>query len=120
MAGAALAALWLAGCQPARQSTRPAETSDPYLVSASELESSVRVNLYDALLELRPRWFTRRNRNEPYVYADDQLVGTVGALRRFAPRDVAEVRYMSPTEAQVLYGQRNYGRPAIVLRFGRQ
>ena len=92
---------------------------DPYLISASELEASVRGNLYDALMELRPRWFTRANRNDPFVYVDDQVVGTTGSLRRFMPQQIIEARYLSPTEAQVLYGQRNYGRPAIVLTLGR-
>lgn len=35
------------------------------------------------------------------------------------PHQVAQARYLSPTEAQVQYGQRNLGRPAIVLTLER-
>ena len=76
------------------------------------------MNLYDAVFEMRPRWFTRptrTNTGDPYVYLDDQVLGTTGVLRRFLPSQVAEVRYLSPTEAQVQFGQKNYGRAAIVL-----
>jgi hypothetical protein len=75
--------------------------------------------LYDALFELRPRWFTRSNRADPFVYIDDQVQGTTGVLRRFMPHQVASARYLSPTEAQVHYGQRNLGRAAIVLTLER-
>ena len=91
---------------------------EPYLITAEELQASRRANLYDAARELRPRWFTRptrANTGEAYVYIDDQVVGTIGTLRRFSPNDVAELRYLSPTEAQVQFGQRNQGRAAIVL-----
>jgi hypothetical protein len=116
----AIMAMWLAvSCASQRTASRTETASDPYLVVAGELESSVRANLYDALFELRPRWFTRTNSADPFVYVDDQMLGTTGALRRFAPHQVTEARYLSPTEAQVQYGQRNLGRAAIVLRFDR-
>lgn len=116
----AISAMWLVtSCVPSRSRASADPASDPYLVVASELESSVRANLYDALFELRPRWFTRSNRAEPFVYVDDQVQGTVGVLRRFLPHQVALARYLSPTEAQVQYGQRNLGRAAIVLTLGR-
>lgn len=106
-------------CTWTRPPSRADEERDPYLVTATELAASARANLYDALFELRPRWFTRANRADPYVYVQDQILGTTGALRRFVPHQVVEARYLSPTEAQVQYGQRNLGRPAIVLRFER-
>lgn len=112
--------MWLVtSCVQSRTASRPDSSGDPYLVVAGELETSVRANLYDALFELRPRWFTRSNRAEPFVYVADQILGTTGALRRFAPHQVVEARYLSPTEAQVQYGQRNLGRAAIVLRLDR-
>lgn len=109
-------AMWLVtSCVSSRTAPRPEEQTDPYVVAGSELEASVRANLYDALFELRPRWFTRANTADPYVYIQDQLLGTTGVLRRFNPQQVAQARYLSPTEAQVQYGQRNLGRAAIVL-----
>lgn len=109
--------LLAATCQPARRASAD-PGPDPYLIRAEELDASGRSNLYDAILQLRPRWFTRParvNTGDPYVYLDDQVLGTTGTLRRFHPSQIAEVRYLSPTEAQVQYGQKNYGRAAIVL-----
>ena len=115
-----MSAMWLVtSCVSSRTASRTETSADPYLVVAGELESSVRANLYDALFELRPRWFTRSNTADPFVYLEDQILGTTGALRRFTPQQVAEARYLSPTEAQVQYGQRNLGRAAIVLRLDR-
>jgi hypothetical protein len=107
----------------AHSRSQPADSrSDPYIISADELEKNVRQNLYDAVMELRPRWFTRttrQNTGDPYVYLQDQQIGTSGALRRFQPSEVGEVRYLSPTEAQVQFGQRNHGRAAIVVVLSR-
>ena len=120
LAVAVAAACLGTACTSARiPPSRSDEERDPYVVTATELAASARANLYDALFELRPRWFTRANRADPYVYVQDQILGTSGALRRFVPHQVSEARYLSPTEAQVQYGQRNLGRPAIVLRFER-
>jgi hypothetical protein len=116
---AAVAAVCLGTACASARISRADEERDPYVVTATELAASARANLYDALFELRPRWFTRANRADPYVYVQDQILGTSGALRRFVPHQVSEARYLSPTEAQVQYGQRNLGRPAIVLRFER-
>lgn len=110
------------GCATSGRSQRADTRGDPYLISAEELGKSVRYNLYDAVMELRPRWFTRtarQNTGDPYVYVQDQQIGASAALRRFQPREVGEVRYLSPTEAQVQFGQRNHGRAAIVVVLSR-
>lgn len=109
-----------AACTTSRQGDR--RERDPYVISERELNATVRMNLYDAILELRPRWLTRTSRGEsgePYVYVDDQIIGTAAALRRFQPHQVAEARYLSATEAQTRYGQRNFGHPAIIIRVAR-
>lgn len=107
------AALSLTACQSARRTDGLEPGREPYLISAEELETSNRANLYDTIFELRPRWFTRSA--DAYVYVDDQIIGTIGVLRRFIPSQVAEARYLSATEAQVQFGQKNRGRAAIVV-----
>jgi hypothetical protein len=85
---------------------------------ASELEATPRANLYDAVFELRPRWFTRSSRadvGDVLVYIGEQMVGRADVLRRFQAAQVVELRYLTPTEAQVRYGQNNRGRPAILV-----
>ena len=121
----ALAALVLlvSACRSTTRPSRPTpETGDPYLISATELEASPRSNLYDAVWELRPRWFTRSSRadvGDVIVYVGDQQVGRADALRRFQTSQVVALRYLSGTEAQVRYGQNNRGRPAIVVELVR-
>ena len=125
-----LAALtFLAACHPGQVSppTRPEPTGprDQYLILGSELESTSRDNLYDAVRQLRPGWFTRQNRQQSgedniIVYLDDRQLGPATALRRFSVRSIHSVKYLSPTEAQVRYGQTNIGRPAILVEMARQ
>jgi hypothetical protein len=113
-----LFALLPLACQSGRRTSDLDQGRDPYLIKAEELEASSRSNLYDAIFEIRPRWFTRQaraNTGDAYVYVDEQLLGTIGTLRRFLPSQVAEVRYLAPTEAQVQFGQKNQGRAAIVV-----
>ena len=98
---------------------------DPYLILSAELEAAGRDNLYDAVRQLRPNWFTRRTRQQTgetniLVYFDDRQMGSVSTMRSVSPRAVQSVRYLSPTEAQVRFGQTNVGRPAILLESLRQ
>jgi hypothetical protein len=124
LSAVALGLFLASACHSASRQSRPVpEGRDPYLILASELEASPRTNLYDAVWELRPRWFTRSTRGtgsgEVLVYIEDQLLGTAGTLRRFHIGQVSEVRYLSGTEAQVRYGQSNRGRPAILVTLAR-
>ena len=106
-------------CGPKRAAS-PTAPRDQYLILAQELEATQQATLYDAVRRARPNWFTRATRerandNTLVVYADDQLIGSADALRRFAVDYAVRVRYLSPTEAQVRYGQNNRGRPAILI-----
>lgn len=101
--------------------TRPQGSSgDQYLILASELESTRQSNVYDAVRQLRPFWFTRDVRNRSgeaaiAVYLDEQLIGSLSSLRRLPTYIVSRVRYMSPTEAQVRFGSINGLRAAILV-----
>jgi len=116
------------GCRSGQSGspTRPHQgPRDQYLILAAELEAVGRDNLYDAVRQARPGWFTRSTRNRTgdgsiLVYFDDQPVGNATALRRFSTQAVDKVRYLSPTEAQVRYGQTNVGRPAILVETARR
>lgn len=115
----ALALLTIA-CQTGRPS-RGAETSrDQYLILASELEATRQTNLYDAVRQLRPFWFSRQPRSrgeEPgvVVYLDDQQIGPAAALSRIPIYMAARVRYLPPTEAHARFGPINGLRGAILV-----
>jgi hypothetical protein len=94
-------------------------------MKSAELEASRQSNLYDAIRQLRPFWLTRQTRNRTgeagiAVYLDDQFIGDPNALRRLPIHATSQVRYMSPTEAQVRFGQVNGLRAAIVVESARR
>lgn len=113
-----LASLAIASCGSAvRSQEGPADT---YLIVASELEASKQLNLYDAVRQVRPFWYTRRVRgrsgeNAISVYVDDHFIGTLSALRQISVFGAERVRYMGSTEAQTRFGQTNGGRAAILV-----
>jgi hypothetical protein len=114
--GALLAA---AGACRGPGASRQAGT-DPYLILAAELEKSSHHNLYDAVRQLRPSWYTRtvqgrRGENAIAIYVENQMIGTLSALRRISVFGTEQVRYINATEAQTRYGQSNGGRAAIVV-----
>ena len=91
----------------------------------SELAEAVQSNLYDALLQVRSTWFSRRSRTGGaqliYIYLDDPLMGTTaGTLRSVSVNFPDRVRYLSPTDAQIRFGIRNNMAAAIVLEVDRQ
>lgn len=94
------------------------------MIRPVELEATRQANLYDAVRQLRPFWLTRDTRRSGEggiaVYLDDQYIGDASALRRLPIHATAVVRYMSPTEAQVRYGQVNALRAAIVVESARR
>jgi hypothetical protein len=107
-------------CHAGRTSRPQPGLVDRYLILAAELEESKQQNLYDAVRQLRSFWLTRGVRgrtgeNTISIYVDDQLVGTLPALRRLSVLGTERVRYMSATEAQTRFGQVNLGRAAILV-----
>ena len=119
-----LASLVLAGCRAPSGAAARASKKDPYLILAEELATTQRDNLFDAVRQVRPTWFSRISRQQSgdasiMVYLEDRQIGEAATLRRFSVQSVASVRYLAPTEAQVRFGQANGGRPAIVLEAAR-
>lgn len=105
---------------------RQSSGADPYLIEATELTSTSHNNLYDAIRQLRPSWFTRdiRGNSQPadrsiMVYINDRRAGSATELRNYPVTFPIRARYLSPTDAQVRYGQLNGMRPAIILETDR-
>lgn len=116
--------LWLLGvvsaCYANRAARTQGEPGDQYLIFATELESTKQTNVYDALRQVRPFWFTRTvgaRSGEATItaYLDGQQIGTVSALRRIPTHIAQRVRYLTPSEAQGRFGSINGMSAAIVV-----
>lgn len=115
----------LLACAPAAQRRGETAVGDQYLILAADLEATNQPNLYDAVRQVRPSWFTRKvpgrsGDDAIAVYVEDHLLGPLGSLRRLTVFGTDKVRYLGPTEAQIRFGQQNNGRAAIVVERTRE
>jgi hypothetical protein len=112
-------ALSLAACASAYATSETAASGSPGTTSttivAADLQATRANNLYDAIQQMRPEWFRRvgatpiRNtQDHPIaVYIDNQRAGTVEILRQTGILHAAAVKYFSPSEAQMRFGEGN-------------
>lgn len=97
--------LTLGAC--ASSASQPQRT-DRNRLTSEELASVETLNLYEAISRLRPRWLEVRAPRSAFgggldegviVFLDRTRIGGVEELKRFGPREVAWVEYMTGTEA---------------------
>ena len=114
-----LAAAALACAPPAGTSS---SGRDPNVISRQELEASVAVNAYDAIMNLRPTFLRSRGTNTfdaaattlPDVYVDGQRFGNITNLKSMTLDDssascytadnIAEIRLLRASDATNKYG----------------
>jgi hypothetical protein len=103
--------LVLAGCSTKSAPRAPrAAARDRNLITAEEMRDRNYINAYDAIAAMRPNWLTARgadsfnNPTQVRVYFDTADMGSVSALRSFAPTSFSYVRYYSGTEATARWG----------------
>jgi hypothetical protein len=105
---------------------RPQPAGEQYLIAQDELQRTKQENLYDAIRQTRPFWFTRDTRRggaaagDVAIYLNEQLIGGLAQLRRIPVAATSRVRYLSSTEAQLRFGAPNGLRPAILVESERQ
>jgi hypothetical protein len=119
--GLALAAT--AGCLRGRGSA-PVPQGERYVILADELKATNRLNLFDAVRQVRHFWFTPDRHGSTgqgiSVYLDGQLIGGPSSLSRLSTDHVERVRYISASEAQLRFGNTNGLRPAILVESQRR
>jgi hypothetical protein len=117
-------ALAIAACATSAASPRPARSSST-VIGTEELAAATQSNLLDVIQALRPHWLrpqttTMTSGGEIVVYIESQRLGGPEALRQFHPSAAAQVRYFSPSEAQLRFGLGNLsGAIQIMPRTGR-
>lgn len=111
------AAAAMAGCAPKGAQTAPA-TVQRNVVTAQELAVAGDADLHDALTRLRPAILRSRigggttgvQALPVTVYLDGvQMVEGIDHLREIAARNIQEVRYLEPQQANARFGGNNGG-----------
>jgi hypothetical protein len=73
------------------------------VIAAEELSGMMDQNAYDAIRRLRPQWLTTRG-SAIVVFVESVRAGAVDHLRTIALTDVAELRYISASDATTRFG----------------
>jgi hypothetical protein len=97
-----------AACGNRRPETRPQSLDRDY-VYQDELRHTQSPDLYTALRQLRPNWFSRspavlRGQGDIFIYVDGVYWGGTASLRQLPVQGAVVVHYYSPGEAQSTFG----------------
>jgi hypothetical protein len=114
-----IAAIIAAGCASQGATTGTQRN----VITAEELERAGDVNLYEALNRFRPTFL--RSRTPPNagvrtqgltVYVGDlQMMEGLDHLREIAAKNVKEVRFLEPHQANARFGGNNTGGALVIL-----
>ena len=111
--GVCLIALFLGACASANGARPPAGTShrDPNVISADELATVHERTAYELVQVLRPAMLTKRGATSIangeagiMVFIDNQRFGDLNSLKQLPTAGIREIRYVSPGEAQAMWG----------------
>jgi TonB-dependent Receptor Plug Domain len=123
LAGAILVACASGGSTGSRASIH----RDPNVITAEELDASTYSNVYEAIQHLRPAMLVphagggasssivNAGGSQLIVYENGAKLAGVSALRDISVGEIAEIRYLSPTDATQRFGTGSGG-GAILLK----
>ena len=103
----------LVGCASGGGSSSSDVRTDPNRISQEEIETQPVGTAYDAVRHLRPMWLRSRGTlsvtstgsgSLPRVFVDDRDFGPLTSLRQFNLDSVAEMEFMSSSDATTRYG----------------
>jgi hypothetical protein len=129
---ALLAAACARGGAAANTERRIGSTRQRNVITRAELFELAGTNAYDAIRTLRPEYLRNPGRMSisrgnnagdavqrmPVVYLDQRRFGDVSTLRNISTSSIEEVRYFTPSEAQMQWGVGHLG-GAIQIVTGR-
>ena len=101
-----------AGATTSRQVAAPAPMRSPSLITADEVRETTASNLYDAIVQVRPEFFTSRGRtsliNEPenamLVIVQRHAIGGLSELRNIAVAITVSVKRLSSSDVYQITG----------------
>jgi hypothetical protein len=109
----ALAGISLTACAASTSTTRPfIAGAGREVLTAAEIVASRVTDVYQAVTQLRPEFLRRRSASvvatpselRVAVYVDEMPFGTSESLRYIPLDRVRQIRYVSATEANLLFG----------------
>ena len=108
-----------AACAPAGSAPRTGGTHN--VITNAELQRAGDVSLYDALSQLRPAFLRPRTvagstmaTAQLQVYVGELQMEGVAHLRELMAKNVKEVRFLEPQQANARYGGNNSGGALVV------
>lgn len=101
----------------ARRSALSPLTATSSVVSQSQITATRGVTAYDAIHRLRPTALNLGGlqTRDPTVYLDGMKLGGAAELFWISAASLAQIRFLSPVEAEAFYGPVQRGGGAIVL-----
>jgi hypothetical protein len=79
-------------------------SADRYLLTAEDLAPYATYNLYDAVARLRRFWLQGSGGRSPRVFLNGAEIGGGPAMEDYGSDQVAEVRFIRPTDAMTQFG----------------
>lgn len=103
-------------CAAASSSSRPVKSASREVITAAEIVASRVTDVYQAVLQLRPEFLRKRSAlvipayrtPQVMVYLDDLEFGGAESMRYIPLARVRQIRYLSPTEADLRWGGRHF------------
>jgi len=119
LAAPVAAVVLLSSCasQAPRRSALLPLTATSSIVSQSQITATRGVTAYDAIHRLRPTALNLGGiqTRDPTVYLDGMRLGGVSELFWISAASLAQIRFLSPVEAEAFFGPVQRGGGAIVL-----
>jgi len=110
--GLLVGVLLLAACAYATRAGENQAGESQNVISRADLDGIVAGTAFEAIERLRPRWLQPRGPTSmlepqgtpPTVFVDGRPAGDLTALNVIPTEEIAELRYVSPTEATTRWG----------------
>lgn len=105
----------LAGCASSGNGSRSLQSRN--VITAAEVQEINVTTVYEAIMQLRPHFLQSRGQTsirdpsagEPVVYVNGVRYGSTSTLQGLRAMDVAEIRFLSASDATTRYGTGHVG-----------
>lgn len=79
-------------------------STDRYLLTSADLTPYATLNVYETVRRLRRFWLQGSGGRSPRVFVNNQEMGGAPSLEEYRTDQVAEIRFIQPTDAMTQFG----------------